>query len=137
MNGCKSMLFLHSDLKTIQDNINYFKSVFNDSYNNNEFFLQDIHNLYTILSQEMSFMWVLKISNLSQFLDFSSFRINLKYFYGRDKLGSLPKIVSEVVESMGETGEVIKKSLIWVVDTVMNFFSTSRFVHLCYLVLIL
>lgn len=41
-------------------------------------------------------------------------------------MGSLPKIVSEVVEAMGETGEVIKKSLIWVVDTVINLLLISR-----------
>lgn len=38
----------------------------------------------------------------------------------RDKIESLPKIVGEVVDSMGETGLVIKNSLIWVVNTVIK-----------------
>ncbi|XP_065216942.1 uncharacterized protein Apoltp isoform X2 [Planococcus citri] len=84
-----------NNIKTIQENINYFKTLLNESYHANEFFLKDIHQLYTMLSQEVSII---------------------------DKIGALPKIVSEVWESMGETGETIRKSLIWFVNTVKEFY---------------
>lgn len=41
----------------------------------------------------------------------------LSYVY-RDKIESLPKIVSEIAESMGETGLIIKNSFIWIVNSV-------------------
>lgn len=65
-----------------------------------------------------------KCPSCKQYIFFSFF-LNEKsvtnirlYTYFREKLGSLPKIVNEVWDSMGETGEVIRKSLIWMVNTV-------------------
>lgn len=36
----------------------------------------------------------------------------------RDKMGDLPKIVSELWQVMGETGESIRQSILYLIDTV-------------------
>nr|XP_018903254.1 PREDICTED: uncharacterized protein LOC109034507 [Bemisia tabaci] len=78
------------NLKVLQDDINYFKKQLNDSYNANEFFMKDIHTFYLVLAEEMLF---------------------------KDQLNSLPKIFNELWEIMGETGQTIRKSILWIVET--------------------
>lgn len=41
----------------------------------------------------------------------------------RDKMGDLPKIVSELWQVMGETGESIRQSILYLIDTVSFTFS--------------
>lgn len=41
----------------------------------------------------------------------------------RDKMGDLPKIVSELWQVMGETGESIRQSILYLIDTVSFTYS--------------
>lgn len=78
------------DVEMINEDIKYFKKMFNESFQSNEFYMQDIYNFYLLLEEEMSF---------------------------RDKMASLPKIFNELWEVMGETGKTVRQSILWVVDT--------------------
>lgn len=38
----------------------------------------------------------------------------------RDKMGSLPQIVNEIWTALGDTGQTIRKSIVWFIDNVSN-----------------
>lgn len=78
------------NVETLNEDVKYFKRVLNESFQSNEFYMQDIYNFYLLLEEEMSF---------------------------RDKMGSLPRIFNELWEVMGETGKTIRQSILWVVET--------------------
>ncbi|XP_075219817.1 apolipoprotein lipid transfer particle isoform X2 [Lycorma delicatula] len=86
------------DLRNIQDDIDYFKVVVNESFTENEFYMKDAFNMYLYLAEEISF---------------------------RDKIGNLPKIFSELWEAMGETGETIRQSIIWVIENLKDLYAKA------------
>lgn len=83
-------------LKNVQNDVDYFTKVFNESYKDNEFYMQDAYNMYLFLAEEISF---------------------------RDKMGNLPKIFCELWEIMGETGETIRQSIVWLIENVKELYS--------------
>ncbi|KAK9498025.1 hypothetical protein O3M35_003911 [Rhynocoris fuscipes] len=83
------------DLKHLQQDLKYFEKLFNDSYDANEFFMQDIYSMYQALTEEISF---------------------------RDKMSHVPKIVNELWEVMGETSETIRQSVLWAVQSLKSIY---------------
>ncbi|XP_066998183.2 uncharacterized protein Apoltp [Anabrus simplex] len=81
------------ELKQLQEDYEDFKVYLNNSYNNNEFYIRDIVIFSSSLIDELSI---------------------------RGHIESLPEIVREIWEIMGETGEAIKKSLLWMIETLKN-----------------
>lgn len=51
-----SPFVLFSNFHVLEEDVAYFRKVFNNSYNANEFYLKDIHGLYNALMEDMSFM---------------------------------------------------------------------------------
>lgn len=47
---------VHSNFHVLEEDVAYFRKVFNNSYNANEFYLKDIHGLYVAMMEDMSFM---------------------------------------------------------------------------------
>jgi len=47
---------LYSNFHVLEEDLAYFRKVFNNSYNANEFYLKDIHGLYIAMMEDMSFM---------------------------------------------------------------------------------
>jgi len=47
---------LFSNFHVLEEDLAYFRKVFNNSYNANEFYLKDIHGLYIAMMEDMSFM---------------------------------------------------------------------------------
>lgn len=45
-----------SNFHVLEEDIAYFRKVFNNSYNANEFYLKDIHGLYIALMEDMTFV---------------------------------------------------------------------------------
>uniref|UniRef100_A0A1B6DM97 VWFD domain-containing protein n=1 Tax=Clastoptera arizonana TaxID=38151 RepID=A0A1B6DM97_9HEMI len=94
------------DVKNVdkfKEDIEYFRKILNESYNANEFYMQDVYNIYLLMAEEIAF---------------------------KDKMSSLPKIVNELWNTLGETGETIRQSIIWLTETIqrmydklLNFFS--------------
>ncbi|VVC30431.1 Hypothetical protein CINCED_3A001550 [Cinara cedri] len=80
-----------SNFHVLEEDLAYFRKVFNNSYNANEFYLKDIHGLYIAMMEDMSFM---------------------------DKMGSLPQIVNEIWTALGDTGQTIRKSIVWFIDNI-------------------
>ena len=68
-----------------------FKKFLNDSYNNNDFYIKDITGKISILIDELA--------------------IN-------GHVAALPDILNEMWQVMGESGEAIRNSIIWIIETV-------------------
>lgn len=77
----------------IEEDFGYLKKFVNKSYHANEFYIKDITTIILTL------------------LDDSALKAQLQ---------SLPKIVQEIWDVMGESGAKIKKNLLWVVEKVKN-----------------
>ncbi|XP_060856834.1 uncharacterized protein LOC132934536 [Metopolophium dirhodum] len=80
-----------SNFHVLEEDLAYFRKVFNKSYNANEFYLKDIHGLYIAMMEDMSFI---------------------------DTMGSLPQIVNEIWTALGDTGQTIRKSIVWFIDNI-------------------
>lgn len=39
----------------LREDFEYFRKIFNESYNANEFYMQDIYNIYLLLAEEIAF----------------------------------------------------------------------------------
>ena len=68
-----------------------FKTFLNDSYNNNDFYIKDITGAIIVLVDELAI---------------------------KGHIQSLPNILNEIWQIMGESGEAIRKSLLWIIETV-------------------
>ncbi|XP_024085563.1 apolipophorins [Cimex lectularius] len=86
------------DVKNLEDDIDWIKDIFNDAYYNNEFYMKDIYNMYQVLAEEIAF---------------------------REKMAHVPKLVNELWEVMGETGETMRKSILWLVETIKNAYEKT------------
>lgn len=80
-------------LRAIESDFEDFKIFLNNSYNANEFYIKDIVNISMIMFDELALK---------------------KHF------ASLPAIVSEIWDIMGESGTKIKESIKWVIEKVKN-----------------
>ncbi|XP_049847119.1 uncharacterized protein LOC126299332 [Schistocerca gregaria] len=80
-------------LRAVNDDFEEFKVFLNNSYNANEFYIKDIFNYFQYIIDKLSI---------------------------REHIESLPKIVNEIWEMMGESGEAVRESILWIVDTIKN-----------------
>lgn len=77
----------------LKEDIEDFKVYLNDSYNNNDFYTRDIVNVFFYISDELSL---------------------------KTHIESLPIIVNEIWEKMGESGKKIHKSILWAIEKVFK-----------------
>lgn len=84
-------------MKVIESDFAELKKFLNQSYNANEFYVKDVINMSMIMFDELA----------------------LKAHFE-----SLPAIISEIWEVMGESGKKIKQSITWVIEKVKG--STIR-----------
>ncbi|XP_039297130.1 LOW QUALITY PROTEIN: uncharacterized protein LOC111054146 [Nilaparvata lugens] len=80
-----------ADVRNFTNDFDYFKRNVDEAFEANEFYLRDAYNVYLSMIEEMSF---------------------------QDRVGSLPKIVAELWQVLGETGETIRQSLVWTIESV-------------------
>ncbi|XP_076235875.1 apolipoprotein lipid transfer particle [Calliopsis andreniformis] len=85
-----------NNLKELQTDLEELKIYLNNSYNANDFYIKDIVLFGSFMIDELSL---------------------------RSHIQSLPKILNEIWEIMGESGEAIRNSLLWVIDTIKNAFN--------------
>ncbi|GLH12107.1 Apolipophorins, partial [Gryllus bimaculatus] len=86
------------ELNSLKDDFEKFKIYLNDSYNNNDFYVQDIVGFCNKLVDDLAI---------------------------RAHIESLPAFVKEIWDIMGESGEAILKSLRWIIDTIKNSFQKA------------
>ncbi|XP_015599666.1 uncharacterized protein LOC107269849 [Cephus cinctus] len=84
------------DLKKLEGDFEDLKIYLNNSYNANEFYIKDIAFIVVYVIDELSL---------------------------RSHIESLPNILNEIWEIMGESGEAIRNSLLWIIETVKNGFN--------------
>ncbi|KYB29704.1 hypothetical protein TcasGA2_TC031518 [Tribolium castaneum] len=90
-------------LRDIENDFDEFKVFLNKSYNANEFYIKDIVNISMMMFDELALK---------------------KHFV------SLPAIVSEIWEIMGESGAKIKKSIEWVIEKIKTYYkNTADFIR--------
>ncbi|XP_031778090.1 uncharacterized protein LOC100118388 isoform X3 [Nasonia vitripennis] len=82
-----------NDLKLIEDDFEHLKIYLNESYNANDFYIKDIVMMGVYVIDELSL---------------------------RSHIQSLPNIVNEIWEIMGESGQAIRNSLLWIIETIKN-----------------
>ncbi|XP_011308401.1 uncharacterized protein Apoltp isoform X2 [Fopius arisanus] len=77
------------NLKELDDDLERLKIYLNDSYNSNDFYIKDLVALGMYVVDELAL---------------------------RKHIESLPNIFNEIWEIMGESGEAIRKSLVWIIE---------------------
>ncbi|KAK2581438.1 hypothetical protein KPH14_005113 [Odynerus spinipes] len=82
-----------NDLKQLETDFEDLKIYLNDSYNANDFYIKDIVTFGLYVVDELSL---------------------------RSHIQSLPNILNEIWEIMGESGEAIRNSLLWIIETIKN-----------------
>nr|CAI5832306.1 unnamed protein product [Callosobruchus analis] len=91
------------NLTVIEDDFEEFKIFLNESYYANEFYIRTITNIVVTMFDELAL---------------------------KSHLQSLPKIVQEIWSVMGESGQKIRKSILWVVDKIKLYYkNTTQFIH--------
>ncbi|PNF28889.1 hypothetical protein B7P43_G03854 [Cryptotermes secundus] len=80
-----------SELKNLTEDFEEFKNYLNKSYNANEFYIRDIVGITMYIIDELSL---------------------------RGHFESLPEILNEMWEVMGDSGEAIRKSLLWIIESI-------------------
>ncbi|CAL7937265.1 unnamed protein product [Xylocopa violacea] len=84
-----------NNLKELQADFEELKLYLNNSYNANDFYIKDLVSFGIYVIDELSL---------------------------RSHIESLPNILNEIYEIMGESGEAIRNSLLWLVETIKNAF---------------
>ena len=82
-----------NNLKEVQTDLEELKNYLNDSYNANDFYIKDIVLYGGYIIDELSL---------------------------RSHIESLPNILNEIWEIMGESGEAIRNSLLWIIETIKS-----------------
>ncbi|EFN78662.1 Apolipophorins [Harpegnathos saltator] len=91
-----------NDLKTLEKDFEDLRVYLNDSYNANDFYIKDIVDFGIYLIDELSL---------------------------RSHIESLPNILNEIWEIMGESGEALRNSLIWLIENIKNAYNkVSEFI---------
>ncbi|BES90627.1 Domain of Unknown Function (DUF1081) [Nesidiocoris tenuis] len=83
------------NMEELKEDIEWIKEVFQRAYEDNEFYMQDIYEMYLSFAEEMSF---------------------------KEKMAHVPKLFNELWQMMGETGETIRESILWLVQTVKKVY---------------
>jgi hypothetical protein len=90
-------------LRVIENDVEEFKVFLNKSYHANEFYIKDVVNITMMMFDELAL---------------------------KSHFESLPAIVSEIWEIMGESGTKIKKSILWVIEKIKTYYkNTADFVR--------
>lgn len=87
------IFYLFSDLKYLEHDFEDLKVYLNKSYNANHFYIKDIVGLGLYVIDELSL---------------------------RSHIQSLPNIINEIWEIMGDSGEALRNSLLWLIKTIKN-----------------
>ncbi|XP_076641857.1 apolipoprotein lipid transfer particle [Halictus rubicundus] len=82
-----------NDLKVLKEDLDKLKVYLNDSYNANDFYIKDVVTVGIYVIDELSL---------------------------RHHIESLPNILNEIWAIMGESGEAIRNSLLWVINAAKN-----------------
>lgn len=82
------------NLSVIENDIEELKAFLNKSYHNNEFYIRDISMAIITIFDELAL---------------------------KSHLQSLPTIVQEIWSVMGESGQKIKKGVLWVIEKVNKY----------------
>ncbi|XP_015173164.1 PREDICTED: uncharacterized protein LOC107064693 [Polistes dominula] len=85
-----------NNLKQLETDFEDLKVYLNESYNTNEFYIKDIVTFAGYIIDELSL---------------------------RSQLKSLPNIFNEIWEIMGESGEAIRNSLLWIIETMKKAYN--------------
>ncbi|XP_076760898.1 apolipoprotein lipid transfer particle [Xylocopa sonorina] len=85
-----------NNLKELQADLEELKIYLNNSYNSNDFYIKDLISFGIYVIDELSL---------------------------RSQIESLPNILNEIYEIMGESGEAIRNSLLWLVEAIKNAFN--------------
>lgn len=78
-------------MKVLREDIDEFKVYLNESYNANDFYIREIVSVFVYMFDELSL---------------------------KAHIESLPVIVSEIWDKMGESGKRIHKSILWAIEKV-------------------
>ncbi|KAI4492782.1 hypothetical protein M0804_002573 [Polistes exclamans] len=85
-----------NNLKELETDFEDLKVYLNESYNTNEFYIKDIVTFAVYIIDELSL---------------------------RSHIKSLPNILNEIWEIMGESGEAIRNSLLWIIETIKRAYN--------------
>jgi len=87
-----------SELKNLYEDLEEFRDYVNKSYNANEFYIRDIVGITMYVIDELSL---------------------------RDHIESVPQILNEIWEVMGESGQAVRKSLLWIIETIKTSYKKA------------
>lgn len=79
----------------MEDDIEEFRLFLNQSYEANDFYVKTVVNFTLTIIDELAI---------------------------RNHIGSVPKILSEVWTVLGDSGQALRRSILWLIDTVSKFY---------------
>lgn len=89
-----------SGLHVLENDLDEFRLFLNASYESNDFYLKSMVNVTMTVLDELSL---------------------------RNHIDSLPQILSEIWQLLGETGKALQKSIVWVMESVSHYPQSSDF----------
>jgi hypothetical protein len=81
-----------SGLQDIEEDLQKLRVFLNDSYNADDFYVQSFVNFTMSVLDEMAI---------------------------KDRIESIPRIIKEMWQALGESGEALRKSILWLIETVV------------------
>lgn len=84
----------------LEEDIESFRKFLNSSYNANDFYIRSAVNFTITLIDELAI---------------------------RNHIATVPKIFSEVWQVMGESGQALRRSVLWIIETVTILSELSMF----------
>lgn len=88
----------YSGLQVIESDIEEFRLFLNQSYEANDFYVKTVVNFTLTVLDELSI---------------------------RNHIDSLPKIIYEIWQMLGESGEALRKSILWFIETVKSSYNKA------------
>lgn len=85
-------------LQEIEQDITRFRIFLNESYNADDFYFQSFINFTMTILDDLAL---------------------------KDHIESIPKIIREVFQTLGESGQAMRKSVLWLIDTIKNSYKSS------------
>lgn len=87
-----------SGLQEIEQDITRFRIFLNESYNADDFYFQSFINFTMTILDDLAL---------------------------KDHIESIPKIIREVFQTLGESGQAVRKSVLWLIDSIKKSYKSS------------
>lgn len=91
-------MWVDSGLRVIEDDFDEFRIFLNQSYESNDFYVKTVVNFTLTVVDELAI---------------------------RNHIGSVPKILNEIWQLLGDSGAALRKNILWLIDTIKTSYKNA------------